>query len=326
MNANKTHFMLLVVFTLILWSMVSLFVKTIPLALAHAIYFCQRAFLNAAIISHGTPFILLLLLSFIFLIGIIVFAFQVFKTELFINKTLKRSIVPSKKIKALTHSLGLDNKIHIIEDKNRFSFCYGLFRPRICLSSGLVANITSDELKAVLLHENYHVKNRDSLRIILGKTASLMFFFIPTLKDIQAHYVFSKEVAADELVIKEGKRMSLISALTKLLSPNVPSFYGVATFASSQDLERRILYLTNQKQQASIKLSKRNLSFSIIVVMLLFLALNAPIHAIAMNDNAHEQSYFVCPFGGECANSCKKELQSRESKNFSENVIYTPIQ
>jgi len=75
-----------------------------------------------------------------------------------------------------------------------------------------------------------------------------MFFFIPTLKDIQSHYTFSKEIAADEVVIRNVNKESLISALTKFLSPSIPTLTGVAAFADSYDLEKRILYLSGQRK------------------------------------------------------------------------------
>lgn len=324
MNANRTHFFLLVSFTIVLFSLINLFIKTIPLTFAHAVYFCQQILSNAIVFPHSTPFIILLFLSLIFFIGLIALTVQFLKTKVFIKQTFKKSIGFPKKLRAIVKNLYLENKIDVIENKSHISFCYGLFRPRICLSTALIASLNSDELKAVLLHEGYHLKNHDPLRILLGKTASLMLFFIPTLKDIQSHYIFSKEIAADEVVIRNGSKESLISALAKLLSPSIPTLSGVAAFASSNNLEKRIIYLTEQKK-LSIRLSKKNLLLSTGVMVLFFIALNAPVHAITVNKESMEHTYFVCPFGGECLNSCKNELKTT-SKNYSEYLMYTPIQ
>lgn len=324
MNANRAQILLLGTFGLIILSLINLFIKTIPLTFAHAVYFCQKTLSNIIVFPHSTPFIILFLLSVIFFIGLTVLTVQFLKTQLFIKQTFKKSGVFSKKLHAIVKNLALENKIYVIEHKSHISFCYGLFRPRICLSTGLIASLNSSELKAVLLHESYHLKNHDPLRILLGKTASLMLFFIPTLKDIQAHYTFSKEIAADQVVVRSGGRESLISALTKLLSPGTPSFSGVAAFADSYDLEKRILYLTKQKK-ANIGLSKRNLLLSFSTVLLLFIVLSSPIHAIAMSDKTMNHSYFICPFGGDCINSCKKEIETMSSKNYSEKPPYTPI-
>ena len=324
MNANRTQILLLGTFGLIILSLVNIFIKTIPLTVAHAIYFCQRALSNAIVFPNLTPFIILLFLSLIFFIGLVVLTVQFLKTQFFIKQTFKKSGVFPKKLHAIVKNLALENKIDVTQHKNHISFCYGLFRPRICLSTGLITSLNSDELKAVLLHESYHLKNHDPLRILLGKTASLMLFFIPTLKDIQLHYIFSKEIAADEVVIRNGNKDSLISALTKLLSPSIPSLSGIAAFADSHSLENRILYLA-KKKKTSIHLSKRNLLLSFSAVLFLFIVLSSPVHAIAINDKAMNHSYFICPFGSDCINSCKKEFETISNKNFSEEVPYTSV-
>ena len=258
---------------------------------------------------------------------------QFLKTQLFIRRTLTKSVLFPKKLQAIAKTLDLENKIDVVEHKTHISFCYGLFGPRICVSTGLIASLNLDELKAVLLHESYHLKNHDPLRILLGKTASLMLFFIPTLKDIQAHYIFSKEIAADEIVVRNGGRESLISALSKLVSPSNSSLkgvapyrmvQGVAAFADSNDLEKRILYLTEHKK-TYIGLSKRNLLLSFSAILVLFVVLSLPVHAITINDKDIDSSYFICPFGSDCINSCKKEIETTSSKNFSEELPYTPV-
>lgn len=312
MSANKTQVLLLGIFGLIMFSLVNLFIKTLPLTFTHAVYFCQKILSNVIIFPNFTPFIILLLLSVIFFIGLVVLTVQFFKTQSFIKKALKRSGVFPKKLQNFVKNHALENKINVIENKSQISFCYGLFRPKIYLSTGLIASLNSCELKAVLFHEIYHLKNHDPLRILLGKTASLMLFFIPTLRDIQAHYTFSKEIAADEVVVRNGSRKHLFSALSKLLSQSLSSLLLVASFADSYNLEKRILHLTKQKQ-TSIGLSKRNLLLSFFAVLLLFIVSSLPVHAIAINDKAPDSSYFMCPFG------------TISSKNFSEEVLYTPI-
>ena len=324
MNANRTPNLLLISFAVILFSLINLFIKTIPLVFAHAVYFCQKALSNAIVFPHSTPFIILFSLSFLFFIGWVVLMVQFLKTRSFIRRTFTKRALSPEKLQGIIKNLDLNNKIDVVEHKSHISFCYGLFRPRICLSTGLITSLNPDELKAVLLHESYHLKNHDPLRILLGKTASLMLFFIPTLKDIQLHYIFSKEIAADEVVIRNGNKDSLVSALTKLLSPGTPSFSGVAGFADSYDLEKRILYLTKQKK-TNIRLSKRNLLLSFSAVLFLFIVLSSPIHVIATNDKGMDHSYFICPFGSDCINSCKKEFETISNKNFSEELPYTPV-
>lgn len=312
MTANKTHVLLLSLSAIIFSALISIFIKTFPLIFAQAIYICQQTLAYAIEFHHSTPFLLLLFLSVIFIIGLVVFMVQIFQTKLYITKILAKKVMLPKKVTSIAGSVDLQNTIDVIEDRNFVAFSYGFFRPRICLSTSLVTQLTKNELQAVLLHESYHLKSYDPLRLIVGKTLSLMFFFIPILKDIHAHYAFSKEVAADEIVIKNSCRHSLISALTAFLSQPNPNMIGVAAFVSVNDLERRVLHLTNQQKGLSVKLSKINASFSLGIVLLLFFFLNVSIHTLAANNSAMN-SYFICPFSFLDMGSCNKELQTKNN-------------
>lgn len=333
MNANKSHLLLSVLFIAIVGSLINLFVKIFPLTFAKAIYFCQRSFANAITFPHTTPFFILLFLSFVFIVGFFVIAGQVLQTQRFIKKVVKRTIALPKKLQFVAQKAGLTNKIVVIEDRKHFAFCYGLLRRKLCLSTGLMQGLTKSELKAVLLHEKYHLKNFDPLRILLGKTASRMLFFIPILQDIQTHYVLSKEIAADDEVVRSGNKESLISALTKTLSFNTPAFYGIAAFTDGQDLEKRILHLLNEKKRIAINLSKRNLFFSLGILSLLFVTLSMPIHAVAMTNKSMDiiSTVYICPFGESCLSACKQEMKEQKSFdqengiNASSNLLYTPV-
>ncbi len=211
-----------------------------------------------------------------------------------------------------------------MQDNKRFSFCYGLTRPRICLSTGLIKDLNLNELKAVLLHESYHLKNYDPLKIVIGKAASYMFFFIPILKDVNRYYVLSKEVAADNLAIKNNRKRSLISALSKIVTTDeIPGFSGVAALAGTSDLEIRISYLTNRQNKILFRPTFLNLFLSVIVLVTSFIILNSPVNAMEMDDRSMN-SYFLCPYGNQCATECKNALKNKEF-NFSENRLYTPV-
>lgn len=320
MSANRTHILLLFLSVVIFGAFVSTFIKTIPLVAAQTIYFCEKTIANSVQIPYFMPILLVFFLFLIFIMGLIIFMIQVLRTKAYTSKILAKKVILPKKVTNIAEHLCLQNKIDVIKDASFISFSYGFLRPRICLSTGLITLLTKEELQAVLLHESYHIKNYDPLRLILGKTASRMFFFIPTLKDIQAHFVFSKEIAADQAVIRNSNRQSLISALTAFLSQPTPGMSGVAAFISDNDLERRIFYLTNQQMASSVKLSKLNLSFSLGIVLALFLFLGSSVHAFTMNDKTMDDSYFVCPFSFLDMSSCNKGLQAKNKINITNNM------
>ncbi|MBI2012032.1 M48 family metalloprotease [Candidatus Daviesbacteria bacterium] len=332
MGANKAFCMLLLSFVVALVGLGTVFFKTVPLLLSHAVYVCQETFSNILFgISHSVPLVLITLVIMVLLIGLVTLLIQVLKTRNYLKKHMRERVpIPSSLIE-ITKELGLNDSVDVVKDRSKFSFCYGLIHPRICLSTGLLRSLNTRELKAVILHESYHVKNRDPLKIILGKTASLMFFFIPLLKDIQNFYALSKEIAADKLVVGNGYRHSLISVLSKLLVAGSSKFSGVAALASLDDLERRILLLTGNQKRSIFKPSLLNISMSAFVVLFSLALMNTPAYAVSDHEGSMESSmftakqevYFICPFGDKCALSCK--AKEEEGGNYSQDLMYTPM-
>jgi hypothetical protein len=118
-------------------------------------------------------------------------------------------------ITALAQTLELTDRIDIVVHDAPEAFCYGLVRPRICLTSGLVAVLSPQELEAVLRHERHHLRQGDPLRTLGWTILSGTFWW---LEDRAEHAHLVRELAADRAVIAEQGRSSLASALLKLLT------------------------------------------------------------------------------------------------------------
>lgn len=119
------------------------------------------------------------------------------------------------------------------------AFCYGLFRPRICLSIGLMDTLSDNELKAVLLHEAHHCRRYDPLRTLLADVLAATFFFLPTVAEWRDMFLTSTELAADRYAIQHAGRASLAGAMYKLLThPQAirlsPSITGINGFSATQ--------------------------------------------------------------------------------------------
>lgn len=322
MSANRAFFILFSLSFIALAGLTLIFIKTVPLLLTHVVYVCQKTFSNVIFtFSHSGPLLLIILTAIILLICTLTLTVQILRTRRYLKKSLSRKILTPSILGSITQELNLDGNINIVKDNNKFSFCYGLIKPKICISTGLLKDLTEDELKAVLLHEGYHLKNHDPLKILLGKTSAIMFFFIPLLKDIQNYYAFSKEIAADEVVIKNGNKDSLISVLSKLMVLPSSKFVGIATLADINNLEKRILHLSGKQIRNTFKPSPTNILLSTFVVVFSLIIVNAPVYAVNMHEESMDKNtLFICPFGDSCATSCKTEREI----NFSRNMLYTP--
>ncbi|MFI0730712.1 M56 family metallopeptidase [Streptomyces sp. NPDC021225] len=96
------------------------------------------------------------------------------------------------------------------------AFAYGLLRPRVAVSSGLVESATSEELRAVLVHEAEHVRGRDPLRALVASFLTAQHFALPLLGHLRAAVVADRELAADRCAMARCGAGAVAGALLKV--------------------------------------------------------------------------------------------------------------
>lgn len=323
LSVNKAFYILLTAFTGAFLLLLSLLSKIAPLTLSHTVYFCKES-LNGLGFSlpHSFPSLFALLLLLILSIGLLSLFFQIIRTQLFIKKVLNHKVVFPKKLDKLIKQLTIEAKIDVVNSNKYLSFCYGLIKPRICLSSKLVKCLTEAELKALLLHETSHLKNKDPFKILLSQIAISMFFFIPSLKDIHNYYILSKEVSADQMVAKMEGVKNLKSALIKIVNNLTPTVSGVAAFARADDIEQRFSILVNPAIRVKVKISPINILLSGIVFVIAIIFLNLPVHAMEGEDGSH--AYFIMSADNPQMVSCVSEDTTIELP-FSSQKLFSPL-
>lgn len=142
---------------------------------------------------------------------------QLLATAVLIRSLVARKVsVPSAVLSAAV-GLDLDGRIDVVADDRPFSFCYWFVRPRVCLSTALVRRLDHDELRAVLLHERYHLRHRDPLRLVVARYFAAGLYVVPVVDELLGFYMLQKEIAADEEAVRVDGVASLASALYKLL-------------------------------------------------------------------------------------------------------------
>lgn len=263
------------------------------------ISYCQQILLS--FLPFMLPLIFLLVV-----IGLTLLFLQLFTTRRLIKKYLGSKVSITDRLSKIAIQLRILEKVEVVESKRNLAFCYGVLHPKIVLSSQLISALSNKELQAVLLHESYHLKNYDPLKIILSKTLSSVFFFIPILKDLQRYYFLTKEIAADGEAIKAGGRQVLASALSKFLRSPSPLLNTAATLVNTDDLEKRILYIGGKQKAFSFKPSIFSMSVSIFfMIVVLFVLISTPVYAVRNQE------------GGFC--------KIENSINYSQYLPYTPL-
>jgi Zn-dependent protease with chaperone function len=146
---------------------------------------------------------------------------QLLMTLALIRSLVARRIPTSRRVARLAHELGLDGRIDVVGDARAFSFCFWFRNPRICLSTALVHRLDDDELRAVLIHERYHLRHRDPLRVVIARYFAAGLYVVPVVDELASFYALQKEIAADDDAVRHVGVAPLAAALYKLL-PDAP--------------------------------------------------------------------------------------------------------
>jgi len=143
---------------------------------------------------------------------------QLLATLSLIRTLLGRRVTVPRRVGMLAAPLGLAGRVDVVRDVRPFSFCYWFRRPRICLSTGLIKRLDDAELRAVLVHERYHLRQRDPLRLVIARYFAAGLYVVPVVEELVEYYTVQKEVAADQAAVRAmGGVRELASALFKVL-------------------------------------------------------------------------------------------------------------
>ena len=142
-----------------------------------------------------------------------------------------------RRLKLLSSSLAISRPVStgrsspfplvMLEDDRPFAFCHGLFRPRICFSTGLIEILEQEELEAVLLHEEVHARRGDPLKLFAARVTTAGLFALPISRLLRDRYVAGLETSADREVVERHGVAPLAAALLKLVGAE-PSGFAVA--------------------------------------------------------------------------------------------------
>lgn len=82
----------------------------------------------------------------------------------------------------------------------------GILRPRLLLPEGIVQRLTPAQLRAVIAHEQCHIRCHDNLAAAFHMMVEALFWFHPAVWWIEARLVDERERACDEAVLRAGSR------------------------------------------------------------------------------------------------------------------------
>lgn len=320
---NLSFFLFLSLTSITSLVVVALLNKATPLTGAKALYFCQQLISNTLLkIPDLLPNIIIFTLIPVLTVGMLSFLVQLFKTH-----SLQKGLYSNRKnlsarLQKLILSLGLKDKVNLVKDPNLFSFCSGIIRGRIIITTSLAESLSNKELEAVLLHEQAHLKNLDPLKIFLGKTVSSMFFFLPIFYELNKNMIATNEILADNWAVKSQKGSNFLrSAIRKILATPQVQLAAVPAI-TSDSLDIRIHRLVNPTFEHKFQISSISIFTSILFALLSWFILQTPVNAF--NTESHEPSYFLCSADNACRQECNHNAQT--STVSSPEELFSPSQ
>lgn len=259
---------------------------------------CGCTEMTQLIAMHPWIFGALAILSLVILTFLIYAVYKFVKSIIQTRKFSAKYLIGGKfghssKLKRAILNLNLD-KSRIIETRESKSivFCFGLWKPKICVSSGLVKILRKDELAAVLLHEHQHMISREPMKLFVIKYFQNILFFLPGIKTLIKKYFTFSEMAADELATNNFKDRSKLSrAILKISEREEGQLLraGLSLSFFSSVISERVNRLSDDSYIPKFKLWGKKFVFGLCSVALalltMFVFLSDSSKAFAMHNN-----------------------------------------
>lgn len=208
----------------------------------------------------------------------------------------------------LVKGFGLRKAFRLVEDDQPYAFCFGVIRQHMYVSTALIDSMNRAEVKAVLLHEKYHLEQKDSLTMLIASIMQILFPFFPIIGDLFIRYRIECETRADQAAIETLQtREPLVTVLKKMLSAPPPKSFAFAPLAD-RTLEPRIRQLVTRETPRT-RPSLWRLGVSLVSMLFLFSMILAPTDdsTLMVTTSSSNTTSHLCLPGSTCALSCTSD-------------------
>ena len=118
---------------------------------------------------------------------------------------------------------------------------FGVFRPVLYLPPGIAGHLDDAQLKAIVAHEQCHIRRRDNLTAALHMLVEAVFWFHPLVWWIGTRLVDERERACDEEVVQSGSDPEIYAeSILKICKLYLESPLACVSGITGSDLAARI--------------------------------------------------------------------------------------
>jgi Zn-dependent protease with chaperone function len=152
-----------------------------------------------------------------------------------VARLLRFAAPPSPRLARIAHEIGVS--VQELPADSSLCFVSGLRRPRVVVSTGALASLSDEDLRAALLHERAHLRHRDALRaaIVSGMAE---FAVISSAKALRI-YRASRESLADDEAARYVGRTEVAGVLVRF-ARNAARVPVPSSLAEPDGLEGRV--------------------------------------------------------------------------------------
>lgn len=160
----------------------------------------------------------------------------------------RRTIVP-RWLATELRMLGIGDVV-LVRGDEQLAVTVGWWRPRIVITTGLVAALSRAELRVVLVHERSHQRHRDPLRLVVTRMLAAHLWFVPVAADLRTRANQCYELKADATAIALYGRSTVAGVLLRMVDavPSRQPASAAAHFFAPAVLAVRVRQLENGTQ------------------------------------------------------------------------------
>lgn len=148
-------------------------------------------------------------------------------------RSLPLEPLPDRNLALRSREAGVD--VYVTPATRPAAFCFGLVRPRVVVTGGLLARLNPEERAAAVCHEVHHARSHEPLKCLVARLAASTLFWLPILSDLLDRYLLVKELAADRLAVRRTSERALAGALHEVAGTPTPvAAVGLAEFAAAR--------------------------------------------------------------------------------------------
>ena len=227
----------------------------------NALFFQQPIHVIDAIKGYDSyksvlSFVILPWLSAVYFVGLALMVLRLLGGMLQLS-SLRRNGISQPATKFTELLIALQEKLHfkgnvqlLISVKAQVPMVIGFLKPIILMPAAAMAQLSTEQLETILLHELAHIKRYDYLVNILQTVVETILFFNPFVWMVSAITRREREHCCDDLVMDHTREpLDYITALAALAAnPETASTFAMAATGSSNHLFNRIQRIMETKR------------------------------------------------------------------------------